>query len=179
MGGRAARCRPHTSTGLPESKDDQVSKMERSKVIWKRPGFLIRRLQQIQVAAFLSECAEVDITPVQWGILTIVSENPGVGQIEISEELGLDRSNVANVVDRLANRGLLRQKFSPKDRRKKDITLTRAGEKIIGQVEAGALRAQRKILSPLSDSEREIFVDLLTRLVKENNHLGRALLRLT
>jgi DNA-binding MarR family transcriptional regulator len=153
--------------------------MERSRGIWKRPGFLIRRLQQIQVAAFLSECSAIDITPVQWGILTIVNEHPGVGQIEISEELGLDRSNVANVVDRLANRGLLRQRISPKDRRKKAITLSKAGEKVIGQVEAGALRAQHKILSPLSESEREVLVDLLTRLVKENNHLGRALLRLT
>lgn len=152
--------------------------MERSNRIWHRPGFLIRRLQQIQVAAFLGECSDVDITPVQWGILTIVSERPGVGQIEISEELGLDRSNVANVVERLVNRGLLRQKLSPKDRRKKEITVTKAGEKIISQVEAGALRAQRKILSPLSEHEQKVFVDLLTRLVRENNHLGRAVLRL-
>ncbi|MGH8218849.1 MAG: MarR family winged helix-turn-helix transcriptional regulator [Steroidobacteraceae bacterium] len=156
-----------------------MSEIERSRTIWNRPGFLIRRLQQIQVAAFLSECSESDITPVQWGILTIVSENPGVGQIEISEELGLDRSNVANVVERLTKRGLLRQKLSSKDRRKKYITLTKAGERAVEHVEAGALRAQRKIFRPLSGSELEIFVNLLTRLVKENNHLGRALLRLT
>lgn len=152
---------------------------ERSKLVWKRPGFLIRRLQQIQVAVFISECSDLDITPVQWGILTIVSEYPGVGQIEISEELGLDRSNVANVVDRLVNRGLLRQKVSPTDRRKKEIALTKAGEKIVEQVEVIASRAQRKILSALSESERETFINLLTRLVKENNHLGRALLKLT
>jgi DNA-binding MarR family transcriptional regulator len=153
--------------------------MERSHDIWKRPGFLIRRLQQIQVAAFLQECADVDITPVQWGILTIVSDNPGVGHIEISEELGLDRSNVANVVNRLANRGLLIQKISAEDRRKKNITLTKAGEKMVGDVEVKARRAQRKILSSLSESERTVFIDLLTRLVRENNHLGRALLKLT
>ncbi len=121
----------------------------------------------------------MDITPVQWGILTIVSDNPGVGHIEISEELGLDRSNVANVVNRLANRGLLIQKISAEDRRKKNITLTKAGEKMVGDVEVKARRAQRKILSSLSESERTVFIDLLTRLVRENNHLGRALLKLT
>ncbi len=152
--------------------------MERSRLIWKRPGFLIRRLHQIQVAVFMSECAELEITPVQLGILTIVSENPGVGQIGISEELGLDRSNVANVVDRLATRGLLRQKLSASDRRKKDITLTKAGENVIATIEASALRAQRKILSPFTEAERKIFLDLLTRLVQANNHLGRAVLRL-
>jgi DNA-binding MarR family transcriptional regulator len=152
--------------------------MERSNIIWKKPGFLIRRLQQIQVAVFLSECAGIDITPVQWGILTIVAEYPGVGHIEISEELGLDRSNVANVVNRLVSRGMLKQKLSPTDRRKKDIILTKAGRKLIEQVESRALRAQRKILTPLSQGEVDVFVDLLTRLVRENNHLGRATLRL-
>jgi DNA-binding MarR family transcriptional regulator len=153
--------------------------MERTHDIWKRPGFLIRRLQQIQVAAFLQECSDIDITPVQWGILTIVSDNPGVGHIEISEELGLDRSNVANVVNRLASRGLLTQKVSLTDRRKKNIALTKTAEKLISQVAVKAQRAQKKILSPLSESERQIFVELLTRLVRENNHLGRAALKLT
>jgi DNA-binding MarR family transcriptional regulator len=157
----------------------ESSIMDRSSLIWKRPGFLVRRLQQIWVAVFINECSEVEITPVQWGVLSMVSENPGVGQIEISEELGLDRSNVANVVNRLVKRGLLRQKLSPTDQRKKDIAITKMGEKVMAQVEGSALRAQRKILAPLSDGEREVFISLLTRLVRENNHLGRAMLRLT
>jgi len=152
--------------------------MDRSRIIWKRPGFLVRRLQQIWVAVFINECSEFEITPVQWGVLSMVSNNPGVGQIEISEELGLDRSNVANVVYRLARRGLLRQKLSPTDQRKKDITITKAGEKVMSRIEECAGRAQRKILAPLDDREREIFMELLSRLVRENNHLGRAILRL-
>jgi DNA-binding MarR family transcriptional regulator len=153
--------------------------MERSRVIWKRPGFLIRRLHQIQVAVFMTECAALEITPVQWGILSVVHENPGVGQVEISEELGLDRSNVANVVDRLTKRGWLRQKLSPTDRRKKSIIVTKAGEKLIEQVPISVAAAQRRILGPLSDQERGILIELLTRLVQENNHLGRTLLRLS
>jgi DNA-binding MarR family transcriptional regulator len=154
--------------------------MERSKVIWKRPGFLLRRLQQISVAIFINECAssDLEITAVQWGVLSIVSEYPGVGQIEIAEELGLDRSNTANVVDRLTKRGLLRQKLSAADQRKKEITITRAGEKIMEQLEGCAQRFQRKLLGPLTESEREIFVELLTRLVQGNNHLGRAHMRM-
>ena len=158
---------------------NEISNMERSRVIWKRPGFLVRRLQQIWVAVFINECMDAEITPVQWGVLSMVSENPGVGQIEISEELGLDRSNVANVVERLVNRGLLRQRLSPTDQRKKVITITSGGEKVMAHVEGCAQRAQRKILGPLNDHEREVFIELLTRLVRENNHLGRATLKLS
>jgi DNA-binding MarR family transcriptional regulator len=155
--------------------------MERSKVVWKRPGFLIRRLHQISVAIFISECTatEREITAVQWGVLSIISEYPGVGQIEIAEELGLDRSNAANVVARLTKRGLLRQKVSPTDQRKKEITITKAGERAMKELEGCAQRFQRKLLNPLTESERDIFVELLTRLVQQNNHLGRALLRMT
>jgi DNA-binding MarR family transcriptional regulator len=154
--------------------------MERSRVIWKRPGFLIRRLQQISVAIFISECssAELEITAVQWGVLSIVSEYPGVGQIEISEELGLDRSNVANVVERLTKRGLLKQKLSAADQRKKEINITKAGAKVMDELEGCAQRFQRKLLSPLTEDERGVFIELLTRLVRENNHLGRALLKM-
>lgn len=152
--------------------------MERTRLIWKRPGFLIRRLHQIQVAVFMAESAELEITPVQLGILTIVGESPGVGQIEISEELGLDRSNVANVVERLTRRGLLRQRVSSEDRRKKEITLTRSGQTVLEKIEESAIRGQRKILSAFTEDERKVFLALLTRLVHANNHLGRAVLRL-
>jgi len=99
--------------------------------------------------------------------------------ITLTTELGLDRSNAANIVDRLTKRGLLRQKVSAADQRKKEITITKAGEKIMDQLEGCAQRFQRKLLGPLTDSEREVFIDLLTRLVQGNNHLGRALLRMT
>ena len=76
---------------------------KKMKVVWSRPGFLVRRLHQIHMAIFL-ECADEQVTPIQWGIMTIVESTPGVGHVEIAEELGLDRSNVANVVDRLTRR---------------------------------------------------------------------------
>lgn len=153
--------------------------MKHSKNIWERPGFLIRRLQQIQVAIFLEENTEVGITPVQWGIMTIVHDSPGISHIEISEQLGLDRSNIANVVNRLVKKGILNQKVSRRDRRRKEISMTQKGEDLMNVIEAGARRFQKKLLMPLSEEEQEIFVELLTRIVYENNHLGRAQLKLT
>jgi DNA-binding MarR family transcriptional regulator len=43
------------------------------------------------------------VRPPRFAYMGIV---PGVGQVELADELGLDRSNVANVVDRLVRRGL-------------------------------------------------------------------------
>ena len=40
--------------------------------LWRRPGYLIRRLHQIHYALFFEECAAFGITPVQYGLLTLL-----------------------------------------------------------------------------------------------------------
>lgn len=129
------------------------------------------------MAIFLKECAAEQVTPIQWGILTIVAETPGIGHVEIADELGLDRSNVANVVDRLTRRGLLKQTTSKIDRRKKSIHITPAGRKLMRSFEPKAQRAQRKLLEMLSADERHTFMTLLQRLIEHNNELSRAPIR--
>lgn len=152
--------------------------MKKSRVIWSRPGFLVRRLHQIHMAIFLKECAAEQVTPIQWGILTLVAATSGVGHVEIADELGLDRSNVANVVDRLTRRGLLKQNISKVDRRKKSVHITPAGRKLMASFERKAQRAQRRLLETLSAAERHTFMTLLRRLIEQNNELSRAPIRL-
>lgn len=152
--------------------------VKRTKVVWKRPGFLARRLHQIHVAIFLMECAGEQVTPVQWGILTIVKENPGVGQVELADELGLDRSNVANVVDRLVRRGALKQVINKLDRRKRSIAITPKGLNLLARFEPKAERAQARVLAVLSAEERKQFMSLLSRLVERNNEFSRAPIRI-
>jgi DNA-binding MarR family transcriptional regulator len=155
----------------------RLTYLKKFRVIWSRPGFLVRRLHQIHMAIFLKECATEQVTPIQWGILTLVGSEPGVGHVEIADELGLDRSNVANVVDRLARRGLLKQDISKADRRKKSVHITPAGRKLVKSFEAKAQRAQRKLLEMLSEQERETFITLLQRVIEHNNELSRAPIR--
>jgi len=130
------------------------------------------------MAIFLNECAAEQVTPIQWGILTIVKERPGVGQVELADELGLDRSNVANVVDRLTRRGVVKQTVSKLDRRKRSIAITPKGVALMARFQPKAERAQRRLLEVLSKEERQQFMSLLSRLVDQNNEFSRAPIRL-
>ena len=58
----------------------------------ERPGFLIRRAQQIAVALFLEETGALGITNTQYGILLVLKNRPGIDQISVARLLGLDRS---------------------------------------------------------------------------------------
>jgi DNA-binding MarR family transcriptional regulator len=143
--------------------------------LWARPGYLLRRLHQIHYALFFEECAGFDITPVQYGLLTTLALNPDLDQKSIGRELGIDRTNVADVLARLARRGLLERYRSKEDRRMVLTRLTPAGRRITDEMYAAMLRAQDRLLAPLPQEERKTFVDILLRLIKGNNHLGRTI----
>jgi DNA-binding MarR family transcriptional regulator len=145
--------------------------------LWSRAGFLIRRLNQIHYALFLEECTGFDLTPIQYGLISELAEHPGIDQITLSQEVGIDRSNTADILRRLELRGLVKRYPSPEDRRMKLSILTDKGEQVRREMYACMLRAQDQLLEPLSDEQKKNFQRLLAHLVRANNHLGRTLFR--
>jgi DNA-binding MarR family transcriptional regulator len=143
--------------------------------LWARPGYLLRRLHQIHYALFYEECAGFDITPVQYGLLTTLSLNPDLDQNSLGRELGIDRTNVADVLNRLARRGLLERRRSPHDRRMVLARLTPDGEQLTKKMYRSMQRAQERLLKPLVPHERQAFMITLIRLIDGNNHLGRTI----
>lgn len=145
--------------------------------LWSRPGFLVRRLNQINYALFMEECAPFDITPIQYGMLTVLSMNPGLDQAALGAELGIDRTTVTGVLARLTRRGLVARHPSPRDRRKRLAALTAEGERLTDRMKAAMQRSQERLIEALTPDERRAFMDYLVRLVEANNDVGRALLR--
>ncbi len=145
--------------------------------LWRRPGYLIRRLHQIHYALFFEECAAFGITPVQYGLLTILSTNPDADQVTLANALGIDRTNVADVLRRLEQGGLIRRKRSVDDRRMVLARLTPQGEDMVERMHPFMARAQQRLLSVLGEEERDAFLATLMRLLEANNHYGRAPLR--
>jgi len=141
--------------------------------LWSRPGYLIRRLHQIHHALFFEECKEFDITPVQYGLLTALMHSPDIDQNSLGKELGLDRTNVADVLVRLSKRGLVERRKSEQDKRMVLARLTAEGERITREMQSSMQKAQDRLLEPLMPQERNAFITMLIRLIDGNNHLGR------
>ncbi len=148
-----------------------------SQGLWARPGFLVRRLNQIHYAMFFEECKEENVTPVQYGILTVLSANPWLDQTAIGYEVGLDRTTSADVIKRLEEKGLLERRINPLDRRSRQAAITPEGQRVMELLKQGMARAQQRLLDPLSLRDRKIFMSLLVELVDANNQYGRAVLK--
>jgi DNA-binding MarR family transcriptional regulator len=147
--------------------------LELDRLLQRKPGYLIRRLQQMAVSIFLEETAEFDITPVQYATLVAVSVFPGIDQLRVANAIGFDRTTISGVVDRLEAKNLLIRKVSGTDRRAKMLFATPEGTKLIREIEDATTRVQDRILAPLSASEQKSFLEQLNRLVLSHNDSSR------
>ena len=138
------------------------------------PGHQIRRLQQIAVAIFLQEAGSGGLTPIQYAALQALVNCPDIDQRTLAGLIGLDTSTLAGVVDRLEARGLILRKADPNDRRVKLVSPTDAGRRALADLLPAMLRAQQRILAPLSRADRREFTRMLNILVTANNDLSRA-----
>ena len=145
--------------------------------LWNRPGFLIRRLHQIHVAMFLEECGEHNVTPVQFGVLTVLNTHDTLDQVSIANLIGVDRNTVADVVRRLAGRGLVERPDSVTDKRAKLARITEQGKAFVAAVQPSMIAAQRRFTNPLSREENATLMTLLRKIIDENNDASRAPMR--
>jgi DNA-binding MarR family transcriptional regulator len=145
--------------------------------LWSRPGYLVRRVHQIHSALFADECRDYNITPVQYGVLTALLHFPGSDQVSLGAEVGIDRTNAADVLERLAERGLVKRERSERDRRMMLAYLTPEGEALTRDMHGAMQRAQERLLAPLAPGDRERFMAMLVTLVDAGNDLGRAAAR--
>lgn len=139
-----------------------------SERIYTRPGFLARQLHRITAAIFDEETASFGLTGLQYGILNVVSLEPGIDQIGVCNALGVDRSTLAGVVDRLEDKGLVARRAGIADRRSNALHLTRAGKRILGEIETSARKAERRAFDIFSAAEQAQFERLLARLVEHH-----------
>lgn len=143
----------------------------------ERPGFLVRRLHQIYYAIFYEECKTQNVTPVQYGVLTIVALHPDLDQTSLGQAIGLDRTTTADVIKRLEQRGWLERHSSPADRRTRHVRLTQEGRVIVDSLQSNIDRLQERFLDPLRPAERAMFMQFMRTLVEANGQYSRAVVR--
>jgi len=136
------------------------------------PGHLARRVQQLAVALFVQEVGDLGLTPVQYSALQTIANQPGIDQKTLAATIGYDTSTIAGVIDRLEARGLVARQVSPADRRAKLLTPTEEGSQALSAVVPPMLRAQDRLLDPLTATERKEFMRMMRVVIEANAELS-------
>jgi DNA-binding MarR family transcriptional regulator len=127
-------------------------------------GYNIRRAQIALWRDFARTVAAGEIRPGMFSALALARANPGIAQVELASELGIDKASMVTLIDRLEDAGWIQRTRSSEDRRRQSITLTAAGERTYKSLRREMLDHERKFTEVLSEREREQLVRLLQRL---------------
>jgi len=138
------------------------------------PGHLLRRCQQIGVAIFLEECAEFELTPLQFAVLQTLANGGAQDQVSLGGATAMDRSSIALVVGKLERRKLVRRVRSKQDQRAKIVSISAKGKDLLRRVLPAVEAAQQRIFAPLDSAESSQLLALLLKLAEGNNTLSRA-----
>ena len=126
---------------------------------------LLHRADQCTGESFSTSLGHRDLTPRQFAVLVAVAKRDSAMQTTITDDTGIDRSTMVDVVRRLMRRGLLQRRRSRTDARSYVVRLTEEGREIIEAARPEAQAVDQAILSALQPEERGAFVTSLAKVI--------------
>ncbi len=127
------------------------------------PLHLLHRLLQIAIDIYNAEVGETAITQRQFAVLRVLEEKDGISQSQLCRAAGIDRSTMAELVARMARKGLLRRERSPTDARVNVIWLDAGGREALHSLLPHVEAANTKIRVLLSRPEYAGLTEFLRR----------------
>jgi DNA-binding MarR family transcriptional regulator len=140
-------------TGVPPTSalDDSVS-------------YLLKRAQMAVSRELHALFGEFDVTAVQYSVLVLADENPGMSQGDLAAALEVERPRMVPVLNRLTARGLTVRRADPQDGRIRRIHLTEAGAELLRELQR-RLDAHEHRLAEVLDGDRDRLALGLRRLL--------------
>jgi DNA-binding MarR family transcriptional regulator len=142
--------------------------------LYEEPGHLIRRANQIAVAMFYEKLGR-DITPVQYAVLRMLEENPGLDQVTLAQKVALDTSTTADIAARLETKGWIVRELLP--RRQRRLALTAQGEALLDSLTPLLHDLRDSLFEGMGEQDALDLMRLLSKFVHLNNEQSRAPLK--
>ncbi|WP_420587454.1 MarR family winged helix-turn-helix transcriptional regulator [Ruegeria sp.] len=109
---------------------------------------------------------DTDLTLVQFSVLCIALDNPGIAQSEIASALGVERPRLVPIIDSLEQRDLAERRPNPIDRRSRMIFLTPKGETCVKSLKKNFDAHQAQLRSRMGGDKFDSLMDALDWIVK-------------
>jgi DNA-binding MarR family transcriptional regulator len=119
------------------------------------PGYLLRRVSAGAMASLAKRLKKLDLSPTEATILNVIDANPSANQSDIGRLLDIARANMAPLVARLADRGLIERQ--PVDKRSHGLVLTRAGRTLTATTKEVFAEHETALLAKVPKAHRAAF----------------------
>ena len=135
-------------------------------------GYNLRRGYFIAAQLFSDVFAEMGITPIQFAILNVVGLDDSLSQKEVAANIGSSPQALVPLMRDLETRGLVSRMRSEIDRRHHHLSLTAEGETLLAELNRMVPAVEARLLRGFSDEERQLFLELLKKLVEAQVVVG-------
>lgn len=129
-------------------------------------GYTLRRAQMAVFEDFNARFSSLDLTPAQYSVLLVISDNPGRKQSEIARVLGIQRTNFVVMLDQLERRGLAERTRSAADARSHAVLLTKQGATLLAKARKLQAAQESSLADLLGAGGRETLVTLLRKVAR-------------
>ena len=126
--------------------------------------WLLSRASHVLMTEFTAALEDSGISPRAHSVLATAMTGEHT-QTELARQVGLDKTTMVVTLDELERAGLAQRRPSRDDRRAHVIVVTKAGERKVREAENVLDRVKEDVLSALPESERQAFLNALSRLV--------------
>lgn len=151
---------PPKNAALPETDNEAVSFGGLNEVL----GFRVRMAHTTMYRDFSAELSSLGLTQKQCATLWLIHANPGASQASLAGVLNMDRATMMAIVDRLEENGLVLRKRSLADRRRQELYLTPAGQKVLAKARAAVARHEQRFTSRFTRAELDALLSALGKL---------------
>ncbi|WP_099867630.1 MarR family winged helix-turn-helix transcriptional regulator [Pararhizobium haloflavum] len=101
-------------------------------------GYYLRLAYEEAFQDFTQELGADSLKPGSFALLSLIVENPGITQTELSRAAGRDKSSVTTALRLLEDDGLIERRRLPDDRRSYASEVTAKGQAVYGRIAAKA-----------------------------------------
>jgi DNA-binding MarR family transcriptional regulator len=109
----------------------------------------------------------------EWRVMAVLAASPGLSAAEVAQRTAMDKVAVSRAVASLLASRRIARRTSTGDRRRTQLRLAAAGERVYAQVVPFALDYERRLLHPLGRTDRAALERLLRKLMARAAQLER------
>ncbi|MDQ2075483.1 MarR family winged helix-turn-helix transcriptional regulator [Marinimicrobium sp. ABcell2] len=128
--------------------------------------FWISRLASAMKDTFNQKLADWEVTYPQWMILNVLHHELANTPAQIADNIGVDRSAVTRLLDRLEAKKLVERMHDGLDRRSVKILITRQGVTLMNELNTAARDHQQLFLDQMHPTELRAFKTNVQKLLR-------------
>ncbi len=159
------RIHTYTKTIIVDVIKIELDVLMTENLLENSPIHLLHRVNQCVSDIFIEKMHGENLTPRQFAVLHAVSKKQGLNQTSLVKETGIDRSTLADIIQRMLKKDLLTRKRKEHDARAYSVYLTETGKKLLEDVTPNVQIADEVIVGIIPEDERSAFFSTLHKII--------------